>query len=95
MLIINLVKQIILSRLSFFPNNSTNTLAKKGIENAFPIYLFDGFKTTIESSTGEVQHNFDNNRKRDFENFVLQRNNIADFGHFSTLIDEINRIKEM
>lgn len=74
------------------PRNTSNSIAKKGIENSFPEELFDDFKKTITLSTGETKIDFDESRKRDFENYVLTRNNKADFVHFECLFDEINRI---
>lgn len=77
------------------PQNSENLIAKKGIENIFPANLFDSYKKTITLSTGQVITEFDESRKRDFEEFVIGRNNREDFQNFSALIAEIKRVKEI
>jgi predicted ATP-dependent endonuclease of OLD family len=74
--------------------NEDNTIATKGIENIFPIELFDNFKKTIIDSRGESKHEFDSNRKRDFESFILERNKKEDFVNFESLLNEIQRIKQ-
>lgn len=75
--------------------NEDNTIATKGIENIFPIELFENFKKTIIDSRGESKHEFDGNRKRDFESFILERNEKNDFLNFEPLLIEIQRIKEL
>lgn len=75
------------------PLNQDNTIAKKGIENIFPAALFDDFKKTISLSDGTVITDFDNSRKRDFESYVVSRNNADDFRNLSSLIEEIERVK--
>ena len=75
------------------PLNQDNTIAKGGIENIFPTTLFDGFKKTTTLSDGTIITQFDESRKRDFESFVVNRNNTDDFRNFSSLITEIGRIK--
>ncbi len=76
-----------------FPKNEQNTLAEKGIENLFSEELFDGYKRTITSSTGNVNEIFDGQRKSDFCEKILARNVPTDFTNFTPLKDEINRIK--
>ena len=71
------------------PKNCENTIAKKGIENMFPEELFDEFTKTITMSGGEVKIEFDEKRKKDFEEYILSRNMIDDFKHFSSLAAEI------
>jgi len=75
--------------------NEANTIATKGIENIFPIELFEDFKKTITDSRGESKHEFDGNRKRDFESFILKRNEKNDFVNFEPLLTEIQRIKKL
>ena len=75
-----------------FEENKSNTIAKKGIENLFPEELFTNFKRTISDSRG-VAESFDTNLKNDFTNFILSRNEIADFIKFESLINKINEIK--
>lgn len=77
------------------PKNHENTIATKGIENIFPEILFENFKTTTTSSRGEETKNFDKDRKRDFEAFILERNNVDDFKNFNTLIEKIKLVKEL
>lgn len=77
------------------PRNEENTIAKKGIENIFPASLFDDFKKIIHLSGGTVITEFDESRKRDFESFVVDRNNADDFQNFSSLISEIERVKQI
>lgn len=74
------------------PGNPENTITKKGIENAFPSSLFADYKKTITMSDGRVAVEFDEARKKDFENFVIERNSIDDFQGLSSLIQEIQRI---
>lgn len=75
------------------PRNPENTIAKDGIENAFPSQLFGGYTKTITLSNGTTLTEFDSSRKRDFETFVLGRDVPADFNHFRVLIDEVRRIQ--
>ncbi len=77
------------------PLNNENIVVKKGIENIFPSSLFEGFKKTISLSNGSITTEFDSSRKRDFENFVIDRNNADDFSNFSSLIAEIERVKKI
>jgi len=60
------------------PKNTENTIAKKGIENMFPSSLFGDFVKTINMSDGKVITEFDESRKRDFESFIIDRNDIND-----------------
>lgn len=79
----------------FLQRNDANAVAKSGIENMFPEALFEGFKKTITLSTGETLVEFDSGRKRDFERFVIERGSPDDFQGFSTLAQEIKRIKSL
>jgi len=74
--------------------NEENTIAKKGIENMFHNSLFSNFITKIKKSNGEIIKNFDESRKRDFEQFILNRNNKNDFIKFDAMIKEIERIRQ-
>jgi predicted ATPase len=75
-----------------FAQSVTNTIAKKGIENLFPEVLFASFSTVITSSTGASRTEFDQNRKRDFETFVIGRNTKDDFKDFEPLFAKIAEI---
>lgn len=77
------------------PRNQENTIAKSGIENIFPPTLFDNFKKTIFLSNGTVNIEFDSHRKRDFENFVIERNSFDDFKNFSALVAELERVRNI
>ena len=77
------------------PNNPQNQIAKKGIENIFPSELFDGFTKEIHMSSGQVIVEFDETRKRDFETFIVGRNNLSDYQGFSSLLGEIERIRRI
>jgi energy-coupling factor transporter ATP-binding protein EcfA2 len=75
--------------------NENNRIAKKGIENAFPESLFEGFKKKITDSFDNNVEEFDEKRKRDFEKHILNNASDSDFSHFSELLTEINRIKKI
>lgn len=77
------------------PKNDKNQIAENGIENMFPEELFGEFTTKIISSRGEQRLEFDKNRKRDFERFVIASNKPEDFQNFSALATEIERIKDL
>ena len=76
-----------------FEENSSNTIAKKGIENLFSADKFNGFIRTMIDSKGNKNESFDESRKKDFTNFILSRNEKADFVKFENLISKINEIK--
>lgn len=78
-----------------FERNHENQIAKKGIENLFPDNLFDGYSKTITRANGEATREFDSSEKREFEEFILTRNNIDDFSKFKSLIAEIERIRKL
>jgi ABC-type branched-subunit amino acid transport system ATPase component len=75
------------------PKNTSNTLVKSGIENIFPVHLFDNFQKIIKRSDKTEIIEFDESRKRDLEQYILDRNNKDDFFNFSSMIDEIKRIQ--
>ncbi len=75
------------------PINVQNDITNKGIENAFPKHLLSDFTKTITRSNAPTIVEFDDARKRDFMEYVLQRNDKSDFLHFDSLIEEIMRIK--
>lgn len=78
-----------------FPKNVRNQIAKKGVENLFHPELFEGFTKRIEMSNGEVIYEFDDTRKKDFEKFIVRRNNSSDYKNFESLVAEISRIKAL
>lgn len=74
------------------PRNTTNTLVQSGIENCFPETLFDGFKKSFTDSHGVTKVSFDEQRKKDFGEFVVQRNQAMDFVYFAPLIARIREL---
>lgn len=78
----------------FIPKNPNNTIAKSGIENAFAENLFSDFQKRITLSTGETKIEFDESRKRDFEDNLIRRNNIADFEFLRSVIENIKNISK-
>jgi energy-coupling factor transporter ATP-binding protein EcfA2 len=74
------------------PQRGDNLIATKGIENAFPEKLFEGFKKTITTSANITKVEFDESRKKDFCERVIALDDSTDFSHFSSLILEIQRI---
>lgn len=76
-----------------FEENTSNKIAKKGIENLFSEDMFDGFIRTMIDSKGIETKSFDESRKKDFTNFVVGRNEKADFVKFEGLVNKINEIK--
>lgn len=77
------------------PTNQENQIAKTGIENMFPASLFENFLKTITLSRGNLITEFDSARKRDFEEFVIRRNNPQDFLFFENLVSELHRISNL
>jgi len=75
--------------------NTLNNIATKGIENMFSEDLFSRFIKTVSLSTGEVIREFDGSRKRDFETFLLGRNDKKDFRNFQKLMSRIEEIKSL
>jgi predicted ATP-binding protein involved in virulence len=76
-----------------FDENTSNTISKKGIENLFPENHFDGFIRTMTDSKGNETRSFDESRKKDFTNYILDRNEKADFIKFESLINRIIEIR--
>lgn len=77
------------------PKNDQNTLAEKGIENAFSESLMQDYIKTVTMSDGRVIKEFDNTRKADFAQYLVTGATRDDFSHFQGLIDEIERIKQL
>jgi ABC-type uncharacterized transport system ATPase component len=78
-----------------FKKNDGNKLAKKGIENLFPEYLFDNFITTVPSSNGTEIQTFETNKKRDFEKHVLEKSKPDDFLNFNDFIAKVRELSQM
>ena len=77
-----------------FPKNVDNDLVEKGIENLFPKQLFKDFIKRVSFSNGTTLEEFDTTRKKDFEAFVLGRNELADFALFRVFIDKVRSLCE-
>ena len=77
------------------PKNAGNPLVKSGIENIFPVHLFDNFQKIIKRTGKAEIIEFDESSKRDLEQHILERNNKDDFCNFSSMIDEIQRIQRI
>jgi hypothetical protein len=79
-----------------FAKNKDNQIVDKGIENMFSEDLFDNFLKIKEDTRGNIiSKRFDSNKKRNFELFILDRNNKSDFNKFNLMIKEIERIKQI
>lgn len=78
------------------PKNEENQIAGKGIENMFNQDLFgEQFIKKISLPDAHEKIEFYENKKRDFEAFILERNNIDDFKNFYTLIEKIELVKAL
>ena len=75
-----------------FQKNTSNDVAKSGIENLFDVNLFDNFSTKVTDSQGTERKEFDGNRKKDFGSFVINRNSKDDFINFKPLFDKIGTV---
>ena len=73
--------------------NMENSIADRGIENAFPSSLFDGFTIKITSPDGVETIKFHDPSKRKFEEFVIGRNELEDFSKFGPIKAKIGIIK--
>ncbi len=79
----------------FLEKNTANSIATRGIENIFPESLFNDFIKTATDSKGVTTKGFDESRKKDFTDFILNRKVKADFVNFESLIKRINEIKTL
>ncbi len=75
-----------------FEQNTENNIAKKGIENLFSVELFEGFYTEIKKADGIINKSFEENRKNEFLQDILKRNNIDDFEKFKPLLNKIESL---
>lgn len=74
--------------------NTDNSLARKGIENAFPEHLFEGLVKTITLANGNEIREFDESQKATFAERICKDTTREDFQHFQEFIHEIERIKQ-
>ena len=77
----------------FFERNASNKIASSGIENLFEHSLFDGFTKTTSLPDGREIVQFYEGFKRQFEEFILNRNCLADFVNFQKLVETIKHLK--
>lgn len=56
---------------------------ERGIENAFPEFLFNGFIKTTTRANGDLIEQFDESEKASFERYVIDRDKADDFAHFN------------
>ena len=75
-----------------FSKNEKNILARKGIENLFAQDFFDSYLKTITLSQGDVIKEFDESRKRDFEQHVLSTATAHDYDNFLPLVEKIRSL---
>lgn len=75
-----------------FKKNIENKIAKRGIENLFPEESFQGFINQTTISNGDVHETFDKERKKDFENIVLESHNEQIFQNFKPLFEKIESL---
>lgn len=78
-----------------FEQNNENTISRSGIENLFSNDKFNNLIKTITDSMGTEIKKFDESRKNDFTNFILNRNEKSDFVNFVPLIEKINEVKKL
>ena len=75
-----------------FSKNEQNNFASKGIENLFSTDLFNGFLKTTTLSQGRVITEFDESRKRDFEQRVIAIAKPADYENFRPLVEKLKSL---
>lgn len=77
------------------PQNLTNSLVKRGIENAFPETALADYLITITKPDGSVRQEFDASCKSEVATKLCKHGTKDDFGHFKLLAAEVNRIKAL
>jgi ABC-type molybdenum transport system ATPase subunit/photorepair protein PhrA len=75
-----------------FIKNTNNSIDTKGIENLFSPELFEGLYTESKSSNGDVKKTFESNKKKEFEDRILDKAEAIVFENFSSLISRIKKI---
>lgn len=76
-----------------FAKRLDNTIAEKGIENNYDESILEPYSTITTRSDGTlVSRGFQNNRKTEFADHVLQCGTLQYFTHFQDLHDMINEI---
>ena len=76
-----------------FSPRQDNTIAKKGIENNYAEEILESYSTKTTRSDGTVlSRGFDNSRKTEFANHVLQHGTREYFTHFQEFHDIVSQI---
>ena len=76
-----------------FPNRPDNTIAQKGIENNYDEDILEPYSTTTTRNDGTlVSRGFQNNRKTEFADYVLENGTPDYFTNFQDLRDIIRGI---
>lgn len=76
-----------------FATRADNTIALKGIENNYDESILEPYSTTTTGSDGTLLgRGFQNNRKTEFANHVLQHGTPQYFSHFQELHDIISGV---
>ena len=75
------------------PHRPDNLIADRGIENAFPESVFEGYSIDLlVQRTGEKRRSLDGNSKSAFANFISSHDNVEIFSHFDSLVEKIRSI---
>lgn len=74
-----------------FEKNTSNIIAKKGIENLFPTTVFEGFINETKKSDGIIHKTFDE-RKNEFSKKILNIKILQIFENFTPLFDKIKSL---
>ena len=78
-----------------FPKREDNTIAPKGIENNYDEEILEEYSTKTTRSDGTLlSRAFDNSRKADFANHILQEGTPQYFTNFQELRDIVSEILE-
>ena len=78
-----------------FPRRSDNAIAQKGIENNYDENILEPYSTKTTRSDGTLlSRGFQNNRKTEFANYILEHGTSQYFTNFKGLRDIVSRILE-
>ncbi len=75
------------------PKNNENDVAKKGIENIFNVNDLDGFLSKKFDSRNRETVEFDESRKLDFKNHIVNNGTKETFKVFQPLLDKLQQIR--
>lgn len=74
------------------PHNPNNSLTDKGIENAFPDEVFEGFKIKLSPDGGEETLVFNPKKKAEFAEKIATSTDLAWFSQLDGLVQKIEDI---